>query len=102
MVNNTRNNTTSEISAKKSLKTFNEIKNAEIIKHKKRTPKQKFNRCNFKWHNTKIKNSKRQNINVIKRWKWKWKWKRKWTQKENENKNENENDKTLIIKKTTK
>ena len=24
--------------------------------------------------------SKRQNINVIKRWKWKWKWRRKWKQ----------------------
>ena len=48
LVNNTRNNTISEISAKKDLNTFNEIKNAEIIKHKKRTPKQKFNRCNFK------------------------------------------------------
>ena len=48
LVNNTRNNTISEISAEKDLNTFNEIKNAEIIKHKKRTPKQKFNRCNFK------------------------------------------------------
>ena len=37
LVNNTRNNTISEISAKKDLNTFNEIKNAEIIKHKKRT-----------------------------------------------------------------
>ena len=36
MVNNIRNNTISEISAKKGL---NEIKNAEIIKYKKRTPK---------------------------------------------------------------
>ena len=36
LVNNIRNNTISEISAKKGL---NEIKNAEIIKYKKRTPK---------------------------------------------------------------
>ena len=41
LVNNTRNNTISEISAKKGLNTLNEIKNAEIIKHKKCTPKQK-------------------------------------------------------------
>ena len=38
LVNNIKNNTTSEISAKKGLNTLNEIKNAEIIKHKKRTP----------------------------------------------------------------
>ena len=41
MVNNIRNNTISEISAKKGLNKLNEIKNAEIIKHKKCTPKQK-------------------------------------------------------------
>ena len=41
LVNNIRNNTISEISAKKGLNTLNEIKNAEIIKHKKRTPGQK-------------------------------------------------------------
>ena len=40
MVNN-GNNTISEISAKKGLNTLNEIKNAEIIKYKKCTPKQK-------------------------------------------------------------
>ena len=38
MVNNIRNNTISEIDAKKDLNTLNEIKNAEIIKYKKRTP----------------------------------------------------------------
>ena len=38
MVNNIRNNTISEISAKKDLNTLNKIKNAEIIKYKKRTP----------------------------------------------------------------
>ena len=41
MVNNIRNNTISEISAKKGLNKLNEIKNAGIIKYKKRTPKQK-------------------------------------------------------------
>ena len=38
MVNNIKNNTISEIIAKKGLNTLNEIKNAEIIKYKKRTP----------------------------------------------------------------
>ena len=37
MVNNIKNNTISEISAKKGLNTLNEIKNAEIIKYKRRT-----------------------------------------------------------------
>ena len=41
MVNNIRNNTISQISAKKGLNKLNEIKNAGIIKYKKRTPKQK-------------------------------------------------------------
>ena len=41
MVNNIRNNTISEIDAKKDLNTLNKIKNAEIIKHKKRTTKHK-------------------------------------------------------------
>ena len=41
LVNNIRNNTVSEISAKKGLNTLNEIKNTEIIKHKKCTPKRK-------------------------------------------------------------
>ena len=41
LVNNIRNNTVSEISAKKGLNTLNEIKNTEIIKHKKCTPKWK-------------------------------------------------------------
>ena len=38
LVNNIRNNTISEISAKKDLNTLNKIKNAEIIKCRKRTP----------------------------------------------------------------
>ena len=41
LVNKIRNNTISEISAKKDLNTLNEIKNAEIIKYKKPTPKHK-------------------------------------------------------------
>ena len=41
MVNNIRNNTISQISAKKGLNKLNEIKNAGIIKYKKCTPKQK-------------------------------------------------------------
>ena len=41
LVNSIRNNTISEISAKKGWNKLNEIKNAEIIKHKKCTPKQK-------------------------------------------------------------
>ena len=38
MVDNIRNNTISEIDATKGLNTLNEIKNAKIIKYKKRTP----------------------------------------------------------------
>ena len=38
MVNNIKNNTNSEIDAKKDLNVLNEIKNVEIIKYKKRTP----------------------------------------------------------------
>ena len=38
LVNNIKNNTISEIDAKKDLNTLNEIKNAEIIKYKKCTP----------------------------------------------------------------
>ena len=41
LVNNIRNNTISEISAKEGLNTLNEIKNAEMIKYKKHTLKQK-------------------------------------------------------------
>ena len=43
MVNNIRNNTISEISAKEGLNTLNEIKNAEMIKYKKHT----LNRKNY-------------------------------------------------------
>ena len=38
LVNNLKNNTISEVDAKKDLNTLNEIKNSEIIKYKKRTP----------------------------------------------------------------
>ena len=41
LVNNIRNNTISEISAKKGLNTLNELKNTGITKQKKCTPKQK-------------------------------------------------------------
>ena len=40
-VNNIKNNTISEIDAKKDLNTLNKIKNAEIIKYKKPTSTQK-------------------------------------------------------------
>ena len=81
MVNNIRNNTISEISAKKGLNTLNEIKNAEIIKYKRRTPKQKellnlFNDLSDTILTDKTLKSKTQ-----------------------ENKNENENDKTLMSSK---
>ena len=41
VVNDNRNNTISETDAKKDLNTLNEIKNAEIIKYKRRHSKQK-------------------------------------------------------------
>ena len=76
LVNNIRNNTISEISAKKGLNTLSKIKNTEIIKHKRYTPKQKellnlFNNLLLDAILTdktlKSKKSKRQNLNVIKR-----------------------------------
>ena len=80
MVNNIKNNTTSEISAKKGLNTLNEIKNAEIIKNKKRTPGQKelLNIFNDLSDATLIDK------------------KLKLESQEDKNKNENENDKTLM------
>ena len=42
LVNNVKYNIISEISARKGLNTLNEIKNADIIKYKKRTPGQKW------------------------------------------------------------
>ena len=41
LVNNIRINTISKIDAKKDLNTLNKIKNTEIIKHKRHTPKRK-------------------------------------------------------------
>ena len=41
MVNNVGNNTISKIDAEKDLNTLRKIKNVEIIKYKKRTPKHK-------------------------------------------------------------
>ena len=38
MVNNIKNDTISEIDGRKDLNTLDKIKNAEIIKYKKRTP----------------------------------------------------------------
>ena len=78
LVNDIRNNTISEISAKKGLNKLNEIKNVEIIKYKKRTPKQK-----------KLLNLFNNLLDTI------------LTDKtlmssKDENENENENDKTLI------
>ena len=83
MVNNIRNNTINEISAKKSLNTLNEIKNAEIIKYKKRTPGKKellnlFSDLSGPVLTDKTLKSKSQ---------------------EEENENENENDKKLMSSK---
>ena len=69
------NNTISEISAKKGLNTLNVMKNAEMIKYKRRTPKQKelFNLFNdlldtvLTDKTLKSRKLKRQNINYIKR-----------------------------------
>ena len=52
LVNNIRNNAISKIDAKKDLNTLNKIKNAEIMKHKRRTSKHKellnlFNKIQF-------------------------------------------------------
>ena len=79
MVNNIKNNKISEISAKEGLNTLNELKNAEITKHRKRTPKQKellnlFNDLSDTILTDETLESKSQ-------------------EKENENKNENESDK---------
>ena len=110
LVNNIRNNTISEISAKKGLNKLNEIKNAGIIKYKKRTPKQKellnlFNDLLDTILTNKTLKSKSQKDKTLMSSK---------DENENENENnktmspngddddddnENENDKTLIITK---
>ena len=104
MVNNIRNNTISEISAKKDLNTLNEIKykNNKIIKYKKPNPKHKeltnlFNNLSDiiltdktlmsskdedKNEKEKEKENGNENDKTLmpskKRWWWKWKWKWKW------------------------
>ena len=86
MVNNIKVNTIGEISAKKGLNKLNEIKNAGIIKYKKRTPKQRellnlFNDLlDVILTDKTLMSSKDEDENE--------------NQKENEKKNENENDKT--------
>ena len=64
MVNNIKNNTISEISAKKSLNTLNEIKNAGIIKYKNHTPGQKelLWKWRWRWNNESKRNNR---LNVI-------------------------------------
>ena len=99
MGNNIKNNKISEISGKKGLNTLNELKNAEITKQKKRTPKQKellnlFNDLSDSILTDETLESKSQEEE---------------NENENENdnknendKNENENDKTLIPSKDEK
>ena len=95
MVNNIRNNTISEITAKKDLNTLNEIKNAEMIKHKRYTPKQKellnlFNNLLLDAILTdKTPKSKSQKDNALMSSKDEHE-KEKEKEKENENENENE------------
>ena len=90
MVNNIRNNTISEISAKKGLNKLNEIKNAEIIKHKKCTPKQKellnlFNDLLDVILTDKTLKSKSQKDNTLMS-----------SKDDNDNKNDNENGNNII------
>ena len=76
MVNNIRNNTISDISAEKGLNKLNKIKNAGIIKYKKRTPGQK-----------ELLNLFNDLLDVILTYK---------TLMSSKDENENESDKTLI------
>ena len=87
MVNNVRNNTISDISAKKGLNKLNKIKHAAIIKYKKCTPKQKellnlFNDLLDTILTDKILKSKRQKDKTLMS-----------SEYENENGKENENEK---------
>ena len=92
MVNNIKNNTISEISAKTSLNTLNEIKNEGITKQKKCTPKQKellnlFNDLSGTiLTNKMLMSSKGKNE----------KEKEKEKEKKKENRDENENEETLM------
>ena len=93
LVNNIRNNKISEISAKKGLNTLSEIKNAEIIKYKKCTPKHKellnlINNLIDSILTDKTMSSNDENE--------KEKEKKKDHENENKNETENENDKTLM------
>ena len=106
LVNNIRNNRISEISAKKGLNTLNEIKNAGIIKYKKRTPKQKellnlFNDLLDTILTDKTLKSKSQKDNTLmssndEKEKEKEKETEKEKEKEKENENDNENDNNII------
>ena len=98
MVNNIRNNTISEISAKKGLNTLNKIKDAEIIKYKNHTPKHKellnlFNNLldiilSDKTLESESQEDENENDKTLMSW-----------NNDYENKNENENDKTLMSSK---
>ena len=88
LVNNIRNNTISEISAKKTFHTLNEIKNAVIIKHKRYTPKQEellnlFNDLLDAILTGKTLKSKSQKDNTL-------------MSSKDDNENENENDSNII------
>ena len=93
LVNNIKNNTISEIDAKKDLNSLNEIKNAEIIKYKRPTPKQKellnlFNDLlDTILTDKSLMSSKDENENESENEKEK--------EKENENENENEREKEM-------
>ena len=99
LVNNIRNNTISEISAKKGLNKLNEMKNIKIIKYKKRTTKQKELLNLFidlldvilTEKTVTLSKDEKENENENEN--------EKENENENENKNENENDKTFITTK---
>ena len=99
LVNNIKNNTISEIDAKKDLNSLNEIKNAEIIKYKRPTPKQKellnlFNDLlDTILTDKNLMSSKDENENESE--KEKEKEKENENAKENENENENEREKEM-------
>ena len=86
-VNNIKNNTLTEISAKKGLNALNEIKNSEIIKYKNPTPGQKKLLHLFSHLLDTILSDKRLESESQK------------DKNENENENENENDETLMSSK---
>ena len=87
LVNNTKNNTISEIDAKKNLNKLNKIKNVETIKYKKRNSIQKellnlLNNLSNTILTDKILISSKDNVN----------------KNENENENDNDNDNENMIK----